>query len=160
MSNQATQQYYSADLSQADRETFAIVADALIPSYGDRPSASGADVPGRWIDDALTARPDLLAPLREVLAAFADAEPAMPAPAVFERLQALAPELVGAVGTLTAGAYFLNPEIRARIGYPGQEARTYNPGADLPYLDMLERVVERGEIYQPTVESAAATASP
>ncbi|WP_099022937.1 GlcG/HbpS family heme-binding protein [Mycolicibacterium palauense] len=143
----------ATELSARERELFAVVADALIPDYGTRPSASGAQVPTRWIDAALAARPDLLAPLREVLAACADVTPSTPASTVFARLQDLDPALVGAVGTLTAGAYFLNPAIRELIGYPGQESRTYSVGTDLPYLNMLERVVERGEIYQPTVES-------
>ncbi|MCF6389710.1 heme-binding protein [Mycobacterium sp. MBM] len=140
-------------LDDTERRAFTVIADALIPDHTSRPSASGAQVPERWVDVALQARPDLLGPLKETLAAFSDAGAHMSAPQVFDRLQGLAPELVAAVGTLTAGAYFLNPEIRQLIGYPGQEARVYNPEAEMPYLDLLERVVERGEIYQPTVAS-------
>lgn len=140
-------------LDDTERAVFAVIADALIPTHTARPSASGADVPTRWIDAALTARPDLAPALKEVIAACADVDPSAPASAIFTRLQGLRPELVGAVGTLTAGAYFLNPEIRQLIGYPGQEARPHNVHAELPYLGMLEKVVERGEIYQPTVES-------
>lgn len=146
-----------APLGDGERKVLALVADTLIPAHPSRPSASGADVPTRWIDVALEARPDLLEPLRSALASLADVSPSTQADEVFARLQSLEPELLAALGTLVGGAYFLNPVVRDAIGYPGQEARTYDVGTDLPYLDMLERVVDRGPIYRPTVESGVPT---
>ena len=44
------------------------------------------------------------------------------------------------------GAYFLNPAIRAAIGYPGLEARPIDPDAAPDYLDdgLLDSVIARG----------------
>lgn len=142
----------AAELTSQERRLYTAISDALIPSYETNPSASDAHVPTRWIDEALRIRPDLVAPFRNVLAAFDKQGVPIAAEDVFARLEELTSESIGALGTLTAGAYFLNPTVRGLIGYPGQESREYSTGADLPYLDMLERVVERGEIFQPTVK--------
>ena len=49
-------------------------------------------------------------------------------------------------------AYFLNPAMRAAIGYPGLEARPIDPDAAPDYLDdgLLDSVVARGPVYRPT----------
>ena len=49
-------------------------------------------------------------------------------------------------------AYFLNPDMRAAIGYPGLEARPIDPDAAPDYLDdgLLDSVVSRGPVYRPT----------
>jgi hypothetical protein len=54
-----------------------------------------------------------------------------------------------------AGAYFLNPEVRRLIGYPGQEARPIEPEDPPDYEQdgLLASVVERGPIFRPTPES-------
>ena len=50
------------------------------------------------------------------------------------------------------GAYFLNPAIRAAIGYPGLEARPIDPDAPPDYLadGLLDSVISRGAVYRPT----------
>ncbi|HEX2045645.1 MAG TPA: hypothetical protein VHF23_08470, partial [Gaiellaceae bacterium] len=62
--------------SAAARETFAALADVLIPGGAGLPAASDVDVGGRWLDRALGARPDLEATLERVLAEAAGADPA------------------------------------------------------------------------------------
>ena len=51
-------------LSDAHRAQLAAIADQLIPAGSGMPSASEADVHGRFLDEVLAARPDLAAPLR------------------------------------------------------------------------------------------------
>jgi hypothetical protein len=131
------------------RTRYAEMADILIPAANGMPSASRAEVHVRWIDDALRARPDLAAAFLEALGAEGvDAE---------ERVAAMMRENLAcfdALGTLTAAAYFLNPQVRERLGYPGQQARLVDD--DLTsYAHMLERVAERGPLFRPSPGSPA-----
>jgi hypothetical protein len=50
------------------------------------------------------------------------------------------------------GAYFLNPETRAALGYPGLERRPIDPDAAPDYDDdgLLASVIERGPVYRAT----------
>ena len=54
--------------------------------------------------------------------------------------------------TVVAGAYFLNPEVRQAIGYPGQQAVPIVPEEPPDYEQdgLLASVIARGPIYRPT----------
>lgn len=132
-------------LTLTQRERLASLADVLIPSAEGMPSASEADVPTRWIDDALGYRPDLA----DGLVAALDAAGDLPAEQAVELLNREHIPAFEALGTLTAGAYFLNPDIKQRIGYPGQVATPAREDLDT-YVDLLENVVERGQVYRET----------
>ena len=130
-------------LSGADREVYGRLADELIPAAPDMPSASQADVPSRWIDEALRVRPDLMDDLRVAI----DVGSGNKAAEAVALLHAKHPAVFDSIGTLTAGAYFLNPEVRRLIGYPGQVPVPIRDDVD-SYIDMLANVVERGQIYR------------
>ena len=130
-------------LSGADREVYGRLADELIPAASDMPSASQADVPSRWIDEALRVRPDLMDDLRVAI----DVGSGNKAAEAVALLHAKHPAVFDSIGTLTAGAYFLNPEVRRLIGYPGQVPVPIRDDVD-SYIDMLANVVERGQIYR------------
>jgi hypothetical protein len=130
-------------LSCADREVYGRLADELIPAAPDMPSASHAEVPSRWIDEALRVRPDLIGHLR-VAIQVGSGTGAAEAVAL---LHAEHPAVFDSLGTLTAGAYFLNPEVRRLIGYPGQVSVPIRDDVD-SYIDMLANVVERGQLYR------------
>nr|MCW2727369.1 hypothetical protein [Aeromicrobium sp.] len=130
-------------LTDAERERFAQIADVLIPSAEGMPSASQADVDTVWIDVALTHRPDLDELFRSALVV----GDGLPGAEIVELLNAEHIPAFEALGTLTAGAYFLNPEIRVRIGYPGQVPTIPRNDVD-SYSDLLENVVERGPVYR------------
>jgi hypothetical protein len=135
-------------LSETDREVYGRLADQLIPEGSEMPSATQAEVPSRWIDEALRIRPDLVADLRvavEVSAGTGAAE-------AVALLHAEHPDVFDSVGTLTAGAYFLSPEVRRLIGYAGQVAIPIRDDVD-SYIDMLANVVERGQVYRSVPES-------
>ena len=134
---------HTSALTSGERSTYAAIADELIPNGEGMPSASDADVPTRWVEDALRYRPDLLPPLREALAIV----DGLAARYAVELLHAQHVPLFDAVGTLTAGAYFLNPEIKSAIGYPGQVSTPLRDDSD-EYLELLANVVERGPIYR------------
>jgi hypothetical protein len=136
-------------LTADQRERFASLADVLIPAAQGMPSATQAEVPTKWLDDALGYRPDLVPGLHEALQAASD----LPADEAIEVLNRDHIPAFEALGTLTAGAYFLSPEVRELIGYPGQLPTP--PKDDThTYFDLLEHVVERGQVYRdvPTID--------
>lgn len=137
-------------LTDDERATYSAIADVLIPEAEGMPSASQADVPTRWVEEALKHRPDLEGGLHEALQASVGQAP----DAAVEMLNRDHIPAFEALGTLTAGAYFLNPEIRERIGYPGQVATLARTDMD-SYADLLEEVLERGQVYR---EAPAETA--
>jgi hypothetical protein len=137
-------------INDEQRIVYAGLADTLIPEAEGMPSASQADVSSRWVDVALSYRPDLRAPLLEALDLVTGEEPARAVDWLIRERSSI----FEALGTLTAGAYFLNPSIRELVGYPGQETRDFIDEVPL-YLELLEHVAERGPIYRPTPPSYA-----
>ena len=129
-----------------ERALLSGLADVLIPAGEGFPSASEAGVAGEGLDQVLAFRPDLAAGLREILTA---AEGLSPAELVTS-LQRADPGRFGVLAEFVAGAYFLNPEVRDKLGYQGQKAHPIDPHPD--YLDggLLRSVVDRGRIYRPT----------
>jgi hypothetical protein len=134
-----------------DRRTLAALADVLIPAADGMPAASEAGAAGEWLDEVLRVRGDLEAPLHSLLDRARGVDPA----AEVERLEREEPDAFEALATAVAGAYFLNPEVRALIGYPGQQRRPIEPEDPPDYEQdgLLASVVERGPIFRPTPES-------
>lgn len=130
-------------LTADERQRYGRLADVLVPDAEGMPSATQAEVHTRWVDDALRARPDLRPPLREALQLAGD----LPAEEAVEMLNREHSSLFDALGTVTAGAYFLNPDIKQRIGYPGQVPQPIEDDVDT-YVDLLQNVAERGPIYR------------
>jgi hypothetical protein len=132
-------------ISDARRAQLAAIADVLIPEGSGMPSASGAGVAGQYLDEVLAARPDLAEPLEAALASVEGAE---------DPIAALRADLAHwmVITAVVPAAYFLNPGMRAAIGYPGLEARPIDPDAGPDYLQdgLLESVVSRGAVYRPT----------
>jgi hypothetical protein len=136
------------------RATLAGLADVLIPAGDNQslPSASQAGVAERFLDDVLTALPEVAEPLAALLLSLRGQEPA----AAVARLQAENPAGFDLLSTVVAGAYFLNPDIRQKIGYPGQQAIPI-PVEDPPDYEqdgLLASVISRGPIYRPTPRSS------
>ena len=46
-----------------------------------------------------------------------------------------------------AGGYFLSPDVRERLGYPGQKAKRLENDFDGA---LLQPVIDRGPIFRPT----------
>ena len=129
------------------REGLRRLADALIPEGEGMPSAGQADVAGRQLDLVLAARPDL-APRLE--AAFAE-DPGDDPRAWLDALEARDASAHDAVILAVVAGYYMNPDVKARLGYQGQTPRIV--GISYPeYVTegLLERVLERGPIYRPT----------
>jgi hypothetical protein len=133
-------------LSRRERDVLAGLADVLIPAGAGMPSASEAGVADQWLDAVLAARPDLADPLRAILAA-ADGVPAAEA---VDRLRAGTG--FGVLAEVVPNAYYMNPAVRQRIGYPLQQAVPIDPDgdADPEAIALIASVRARGTIYRPT----------
>jgi hypothetical protein len=133
-------------LDARQRVTLKALADMLMPAAGRMPSASEADPDGAWLDRVLTVRPDLVPALTRVLRVADGRDPG----AEVRRLKAQDPAGFLAVATAVAGAYHLNPDVRARYGYPGQAPSLPDPGESNHDLrdDVLAPVIQRGPIYR------------
>jgi hypothetical protein len=137
----------SAALTDEHRTILAGLADQLIPAGGGLPSASEAGATGAYLDDVLRARPDLAAPLVQTLEAVADLEPG----AAIAKLKDSDADGWTVLTAGVPGAYFMNPEMREAIGYPGLEVRPIDPDVE-DWMDdgLLESVKARGPVYRPT----------
>lgn len=129
-----------------ERALFGALADILIPAGDGLPSAGAAEVASEGLDQVLAVRPELGEVLKRVLTSSADSAPSD----FVSQLKSKDPSSFGLFAELVAGAYFLNPQVRARLGYDGQSAKPIDPHAD--YLDdgLLQSVIDRGPIYRPT----------
>lgn len=107
-------------LSPARRGVLTRLADLIVPACGELPAAGTLDLGGAPIDRLLRLRPDLLPPLRVLLEECA----ALPPADLPTWLDALSPTAMAVLLQVVAGAYYLQPEVRRLIGYPGQEALT------------------------------------
>lgn len=138
----------SAKLSDEQRRTFAGIADVLIPEAEGMPSATQAGVHEKVLDRVLGLRPDLREAFIRGIAAADGLDPQEAA----ERLNKEDPSALGAIGLVASAAYYMMPQVREMIGYPGQENRPGDPDATPEYVanGMLQQVIDRGPIYKPT----------
>src|SRR5262245_39967815 len=130
------------NLSATERQLLALLADLLIPAGSGFPSASEAGVAQHGVEQVLAVRPDLLEPLKNLLARAENRSP----DEFLQEVQKNDPSAFGVLAELVPGAYFLNPAVRAKLNYDGQSARPIEPRAD--YLDegLLQSVIDRGPI--------------
>ena len=134
------------NLTSAERQLFAALADLLIPAGNGFPSASEAGVANEGLDQLLTVRPDLLDSLKGLLLRAKDRSPAE----FLHELQANDTATFGVLAESVPGAYFLNSDVRAKLKYDGQSARPIDPREDYLEDDLLQSVIDRGPIYRPT----------
>lgn len=135
-------------LNETQRTRFAALADRLLPAWRNMPAASTVHVHREMLDLALQARPDLADDFARGLSAAMEGEPSEAINRLFRTDHAA----FNAVNLLATAAYYMTDEVRALIGYPGQENAPYDPHETPDYLTdgTLERVVRRGAMYRPT----------
>lgn len=135
-------------LTPETRALFGQIADLLIPAYKQFPTATAVGVHGKLLDEVLQFRPDIA---EEFLRGLAKIE-AGTLSADLNTLYRQDPEAFNAIGLAASGGYYMAQEVRAALGYPGQESLTYNPHEVPDYLvdHMLERVSRRGSLYRST----------
>ncbi len=126
-------------LTQAERSRLEGLSDTLIPPAPGHLSASEAGIAGALLEQALAYAPGLVTVLHKVIAAVGDAPPR---PALFT-LKAADPATYDTFCETIAAIYFLSPDVRAAVGFPGREPKPARVDvADLE--DLLMPVLEAG----------------
>ncbi len=127
------------------RATFTAIASYLIPAAHGMPSAGDVigDVRLRFV---LSARPDLVEPLRSALRPELGSDPA----ARLSTLERDEPDVRGALLLVVVGGYYTDKDVRDRLGYPGQEAKTLASWKVPPYVEegLTDQVLARGPIWR------------
>ena len=131
-------------LTEPQRAVLAQLADVLVAGGRGMPAASVVGIAGDLMDRCLEAAPALAGQLSALL----DEAPAEAPDAFVRDLAANRGADFGVLSTAVVGAYYLSPEVRGLIGYPGQEPSPLSVAAEPEYLDMLERVYERHPGYR------------
>jgi hypothetical protein len=128
------------------RERLREIADVLIPAAHGMPAASEVGVAGRQLDRVLAARPDLAAPLARAVADFEPADH----DGSLERLAGRDPEAHDALLLVIAGGYYIDPGVRRRIGYDGQQPVEVRPEIIPNYVEegLIEPLLARGPVYR------------
>jgi hypothetical protein len=134
-----------AELGESERAALTAVADRLIPSADGMPSAADVLVDDR-LRFVLTARPDLLGPVRTALRPELGAEPGA-------RLDALGrddPVALAALQLLIVAGYYTDRRVRELIGYPGQMAIEVKSWLYPQYLEegLIDAVLARGAVWR------------
>ena len=149
MSAMARPDAHSSDpllaLDSERRAALTAVAAHLIPAAHGMPSA--ADVIGdARLRFVLTARPDLVEPLQAALRPDLGTDPARR----LERLERDEPDRHAALVLVVVGAYYTDTDVRARLGYPGQEAKVLQSWKVPPYVEegLIDQVLARGPVWR------------
>ena len=129
-----------------ERAVIGALADVLIPAGEGFPSAIDAGVGERGLDEVLCCRPELLEPLKQLVASASGRGPSE----FLDKLKRNDPLAFDLFADFVGGAYFLNASMREKLGYGGQTAQPIDPRPD--YLDdgLLQSVIDRGPIYRGT----------
>lgn len=128
------------------RTVFEGLADVLIAEGHGNPSASAVGVGRDLLDRALTTLPSFCRPFLDILEEARDENPET----FIRLLHSSRPADFRVLATVTIGAYYLSPEVRRLIGYPGQAPAPLSTAETPEYLTdgMLERVYERHPGYR------------
>jgi hypothetical protein len=135
-------------LTDDEQATLLRIADTLIPAAGPNPKASDATEFVPYLHLALAARADVFDAVLNAVNKFADVAEAD----LHDALKALWANEKLTFDPLTsviAGAYFMTPQVKELIGYPGQhrDPAGLEDAANELETGILDPVLERGPIY-------------
>jgi hypothetical protein len=130
-------------LTDTELGTLWAVADVLVPATATMPSLKDADPDSHWLARAIDARSDIVEDIRSYL----------------QNLQAvedLETELIrwhaecrgdfDNLSAIVAGTYYMVPQVRELISYPGQERRP--APVDLAADELSDEIFEGATAYQ------------
>jgi hypothetical protein len=124
------------------------VADCLIPESGPNPRPSDTEQYSDHLELALAARADVL----DAVVASAVKLAHVPDDELWAALKQLWAEdksIFDPLSAVVAGAYFMTPQVKALIGYPGQHRNPapLDQAAEEVGTGLMDPVLERGSIY-------------
>ena len=135
-------------ITDAESAALLRVADCLIPESGPNPKASDAQDYLPYLHLALAARADAF----EAVVASALSLRDVPDDDLWAALRTMWAQDRAAfdqMSTVLAGAYFMSPQVKTLIGYPGQhrDPAGFEDAANELETGILDPVLERGPIY-------------
>jgi hypothetical protein len=135
-------------LSDVEQNTILRIADTLIPAAGPNPKASDVDEFLPYLQLALAARRDVFDIVLAAVARLSDVADGD----LGHELKAMwanDKDSFDPLSAVIAGAYFMTPQIKELIGYPGQhrDPAGLEDAADELETGILDPVIERGAIY-------------
>jgi hypothetical protein len=127
-------------VGDAARDRVRVLSRVIVPAGDRMPAAADVGVAGDLLDRVLDARPDLVAPLLRAVDRDVD-DPAVR----LERLRTTDAPAYRALVLVVLAAYYRAPDVRARLGYPGQEATPVGRFEFPEYLSegLLDHLVAR-----------------
>ncbi len=142
-------------IDEQQRATLTAVADRLIPEAHGMPSAA-AVVGDARLRFVLAARPDLAEPLGAAL------RPGLPddPDARLAVLEQDEPDHHAALVSVVVFGYYTDRDVRERLRYPGQEAKTLYSWKLPEYIEegLTDQVRARGAVWRDPATGARATA--
>ena len=129
-----------ADFGPAERGRLDILADTLIPPGHGLPAPSEVGIGQNLLDRVIAARPDLAAALHRALQ-----HGRSDGAARLGEIEENDVEARNALELAVAGGYYMSAEVRALIGYPGDEPVPVRPDAYPPYIEegLLDHVLKK-----------------
>ncbi len=126
------------------RETFRQVAGVFLPAWKTMPDGARLGIEGRQLDQALTARPGLAAPLVRILDSLTSPVDTAHIAGLSENA---APDFA-ILRTLVCGAYYLHPDVRRALAYTGQQALTLSRGG-FGGEELVIKMMEQAKRFRP-----------
>jgi hypothetical protein len=135
-------------LTDDEQSTLLRIADTLIPAAGPNPKASDAEEFVAYLHLALAARADIFEAVLKAVRELAD----VPDGALHGALKTMWAKdkfTFDPLSSIIAGAYFMTPQVKELIGYPGQhrDPAGLEDAANELETGILDPVLERGTIY-------------
>ena len=142
-------------LNDAEWATFQQLADTLIPEAHGMPSAR-AVVTGSRLKFVLGARPDLLDPLVASLRPELGNDPQTR----FDALERDDPAALSALQLVVVGGYYTDRDVRERLAYPGQLAKTISVWRipDYVHEGLIDAAQRHGPVWRDPATGKRATA--
>jgi hypothetical protein len=142
-------------LTDSEWAVFQQAADALIPEAHGMPSARTV-VTGSRLTFVLGARPDLLDPLKSALDPALGSDPQ----ARFAALEHDDPHALSALQLVVVGGYYTDRDVRERLAYPGQLAKTISVWRIPEYVHegLIDAVQKHGPVWRDPGTGVRATA--
>ncbi|MBO0678277.1 hypothetical protein JRC04_12460 [Mycolicibacterium sp. S2-37] len=137
-------------LTETELAALLRVADCLIPASGPNPKASDAEQYTTYLRLALAARDDVFDAVVSGASTLADVADDQLWGAL-EKMSTADTATFDPMSAVVAGAYFMTPQVKALIGYPGQhrDPPPLELAADELGSGILDPVLDRGSIYVP-----------
>lgn len=137
------------ELTPTHRGRFALLSDVLIPRALGMPAASDVDISGDMLDHVLELRPDLITDFQRGIDVGEIAD-AVSAEQAANTLNESDPGALTAIGVVASAIYYMNPQVRKLLNYPGQTSHPVLPEEEDDWQSdpLLDPVVKRGPIFR------------